>query len=98
MHTLAMLLLLLTPLLLGSPAHADGVSDFLQWMNPSSAGTEPAAPAAIPTTAASTDKKATRSPKIYMYNVSEKFRESHEAWNWQHTALYGLEIVRAPGV
>lgn len=34
-----------------------------------------------------------RSVKIYVYNVSERFRTSAEAWVWQHQSLYGLEMV-----
>ena len=33
-------------------------------------------------------------PRIYVYNVSEQFRNQSEAWTWIHTSLYGLEIVR----
>mmetsp|Transcript_8796 Transcript_8796/g.21770 ORF Transcript_8796/g.21770 Transcript_8796/m.21770 type:complete len:170 (-) Transcript_8796:157-666(-) len=32
-------------------------------------------------------------PLIYVYNVTERFRTSREAWQWQHTSLYGLEMT-----
>ena len=32
-------------------------------------------------------------PRIYLYNVSDKYRDEREAWDWIHTSLYGLEIT-----
>ncbi|KAG1654903.1 hypothetical protein FOA52_011063 [Chlamydomonas sp. UWO 241] len=34
-----------------------------------------------------------KSPKIYVYNISETHRSNREAYEWMHTSLYGLEIV-----
>lgn len=38
-------------------------------------------------------KKASRSPKIYMYKLPEKFKSNPEAFKWMNASLYGLELV-----
>ena len=32
-------------------------------------------------------------PRIFVINVTERFRDEPEAWTWIHTSLYGLELV-----